>query len=105
MEQPDECQSFDIEEKQLDHSMASPEKSGTTGSDASPAAKQKKTFGRFPIRNRDCFEKQAAEIGDEEIDNNFKILLQKKEHGQYLDADIVAHLEYFMNTLTFDYKC
>lgn len=85
--------------------MDSPEKMSGNTEEETPKAGIKKSLGRFPIRNRECFEKDAAQICDEEIDRNFKILLQKKEHGQYLDTDTVAHLEYFMNTLSFDYKC
>lgn len=104
-DKPDECKGFDIEQKQSDQSMSSPDKSGTDGSDGSPSRRHQRVVGRFPFKQRDSFEKLAADIKDEEIDNNFKILLQKKEHGQYMDADTVAHLEYFMNTLSFDYKC
>lgn len=41
---------------------------------------------------------------DEEIDANFKLILQRKLNGQYLTPEIVAHFEYFMNTLNMGYK-
>lgn len=104
---PDMCQGFEIAANQaMDQQMESPAKvSGNTEEETPQAASTKRTFGRFPIRNHESFEKDASQISDEEIDKNFKILLQKKEHGKYLDTDTVAHLEYFMNTLSFDHKC
>ena len=89
----------------MDQQMASPEKISGNTEEETPKAKSMRNLGMFPIRNRESFEKDAAHVSDEEIDKNFKILLQKKEHGQYMDSDTVAHLEYFMNTLSFDYKC
>lgn len=41
---------------------------------------------------------------DEEIDANFKLLLQSKRNGQFFSPEIVAHFEYFMNTLNMNHK-
>jgi hypothetical protein len=43
-------------------------------------------------------------VTDDEIDSNFKLILQRKQNGQYLTPEIVAHFEYFMNTLNMGYK-
>ena len=39
-------------------------------------------------------------VSDEELEQNFKELLKTKRHGRFLTPDIVAHFDYFMNTLT-----
>ena len=41
---------------------------------------------------------------DKEIEENFKLILSDKKNGQLLNADIVAHLEYFHNTLNAEHK-
>ena len=39
-------------------------------------------------------------MSDMEIDANFKIFLLCQDNGRYLTPKIVAHLDFFMNTLT-----
>ena len=43
-------------------------------------------------------------MDDREIDENFKIILRNRRLGTYLSPEIVAHLEYFMNTLNMGHK-
>lgn len=50
------------------------------------------------------FLNEYINITDEEIDENYKIILKNKKNGQYLNTEIVANLEYFMNTLNICYK-
>ena len=38
------------------------------------------------------------------IDNEYKGLLKERRNGQYLPLDIIAHLDYFYNTLALDYN-
>lgn len=46
----------------------------------------------------------ADDVGDKEIEQNFRLLLRQKRYGKYIDANIVAHLEYFNNTLNQQHK-
>ena len=49
--------------------------------------------------------KHGCKAGDDAvIDQQFKMFLQVGSNGQYLKPDIVAHIEYFMNTLNMDLK-
>ena len=41
---------------------------------------------------------------DEAIDHHVKDLLKERRNGQYLPGDIVAHLEFFYNTLIVSHK-
>lgn len=61
---------------------------------------------RFPIQDRKSFEKDfvAGLVTDEELDQNYKIILRDQKNGAYLSPEIVAHLEYFMNTLNLMYR-
>lgn len=43
-------------------------------------------------------------MGDEEIDASTKWLLKIRKNGQYIPVDIVAHFEYFYNTLMFSHQ-
>jgi len=42
---------------------------------------------------------EPENVSDKEIEENFKMLLKQKRYGKFIDASIVAHLEYFNNTL------
>lgn len=61
-------------------------------------------FKKFPVVPRDSFIDPAVKISDEEIDQNYKCILQQRRNGKFLSPKIVAHLEYFMNTLNLEYK-
>jgi hypothetical protein len=41
---------------------------------------------------------------DETLDFNYKLLLKCSKYGRFLNPEIVAHLEYFRNTLNFSLK-
>lgn len=56
----------------------------------------------FPVNGVAKFE--VGKVSDEEIEENFKIVLSELKNGELLNADIVAHLEYFHNTLSFGHK-
>ena len=43
-------------------------------------------------------------MDDKSIDDCFKKILVHKRFGQILKPDVVAHLEFFMNTLNFEHK-
>ena len=43
-------------------------------------------------------------MDDKAIDQGFKRLLSERRYGQILSPDIVAHLDFFMNTLNFEHK-
>lgn len=43
-------------------------------------------------------------LSDTELDERFKVILQKGSNGHQMKAEIVAHLEYFFNTLNIDHK-
>ena len=57
---------------------------------------------KFPIDDRKSF--VAGEVSDREIEENFKSILSELKNGKLLNADIVAHLEYFHNTLGMQHK-
>lgn len=38
-------------------------------------------------------------LTDDQLDQEYKLILKDRRNGQYLPLDIVAHLEYFYNTL------
>ncbi len=56
----------------------------------------------FPVNGRKSFE--VGPVSDREIEENFKVVLLDRKNGQYLNPGIVAHLEYFHNTLKADHK-
>lgn len=62
------------------------------------------TRKRFPVTPRKSFVKEIEHVTDEEIDENFKLILQKRKNGQYMSPLIVAHFEYFMNTLNMHHR-
>lgn len=64
-------------------------------SNSTPESIKAKPFKRFPNK---------TDLTDIEIDESFKEFLLKRSNGQYLKPNIVAHLDYFMNTLNFDHK-
>jgi succinate dehydrogenase flavin-adding protein (antitoxin of CptAB toxin-antitoxin module) len=50
------------------------------------------------------FKEHNEGYSDLQIDEKFKEILSKAANGKDLSGLIVAHLEYFMNTLNFDHK-
>jgi len=57
---------------------------------------------KFPINDRKSF--VTGDVSDKEIEENFKSILSEKKNGEFMDSDIVAHLEYFHNTLGMQHK-
>ena len=43
-------------------------------------------------------------MADELIDKAVKTILSKRENGKHLEPNVVAHYDYFINTLNFKYK-
>ena len=64
----------------------------------------KKPYKKFPVKQRESFLHEYKLISDEEIDKNFKVILKNEINGKYLNTEIVANLEYFMNTLNICHK-
>lgn len=64
----------------------------------------KQANGFAAVKRRASFVKEWKQVPDEEIDTIFKLLLQSKQNGSYLSPEIVAHYEYFMNTLNMSHK-
>ena len=60
----------------------------------------------FPIVARNNFSEdfKLGNVSDEEIDQNFKMILRRRDNGTYLTAEVTAHLEYFYNTLNLGHK-
>ncbi len=46
----------------------------------------------------------SEQWADQNICDEIKQILLKKEHGYYLSIDLVAHMDYFFNTLNCDIK-
>ena len=61
---------------------------------------------RFPVEDRKSHANDYAAglVSDEEIDQNYKIILRSQRNGAYLSPEIVAHLEYFVNTLSMKHR-
>lgn len=71
-----------------------------------PESDDAQTFYSFPVGKHSSFADsyKSGQLSDKEIDDNYKVLLVKRRNGAYLSPEIVAHLEYFMNTLNLGYK-
>jgi hypothetical protein len=49
------------------------------------------------------FNNKSDEI-DKFLDSHFKEILQHKPNGKSIEVDIIAHLEYFYNTQSFNFN-
>lgn len=93
-----------IEVKKRVITVSEDESSRSVNTDMQQANKKGKDKPRFPTKDRESFAKEWEEVPDEEIDANFQLILQRKQNGQYLTPEVVAHFEYFMNTLNMSHK-
>lgn len=60
---------------------------------------------KFSERNTFNFEEETGFWDDDVLDEELKsLILQSAKAGEYLTLDVVAHLEYFYNTLACDVK-
>lgn len=71
-----------------------------------PESDDAQTFYSFPVGKHSSFADsyKSGQLSDKDIDDNYKVLLAKQRNGAYLSPEIVAHLEYFMNTLNLGLK-
>ena len=49
-------------------------------------------------------EGSEEEYDDEQIDTKIKNILKERRNGQYLPNDVIAHIEFFYNTLLMSHK-
>lgn len=68
--------------------------------------KERSKAENFPVQDHKSITSDYAAglVSDEEIDQNYKIILRAEANGAYLSPEIVAHLEYFVNTLTLKHR-
>lgn len=83
--------------------VPSPNKSFLTDS------KSANTFHSFPVKPEQknssfVTSYKSGKLEDKDIDDNYKVLLVRRRNGAYLSPEIVAHLEYFRNTLNLGLK-
>lgn len=67
-----------------------------------PAEKNNSKTSDHPENIQDVLSEKC--VSDDELEQNFKELLKTKRHGRFLTPDIVAHFDYFMNTLNMNQK-
>lgn len=93
-----------IEVKKRVITVSEEESSRSANTEIRQANKAAKRKERFPVYDRESYAKDWESVPDEEIDANFKVLLERRQNGQYLTPEVVAHFEYFMNTLNMSHK-